>query len=345
MKALVCLTFAVSLASHACAAETVLVAGATGRTGSVLIQSLKSQGYTVRALARDVEDAKKELGEGYDWVKADIRSKSDVAAAFQGTTIDYVISAIGSRTWIGANSPQFVDYVGTKNLAEAAAQAKVKHFVVVSVGNIGPHVDQTREPSFGYLQYWKTKGEDAVKASGIPYTIVGPGGLVERPAGQQAIKLTARKDYKRGQISIADSAMVAVDALKNPDARNKSFGIINVDGAPNEDWKAVLQTMPVEKLGLPPTVIDARSETSLEALDPAEAPIRRFAFTAYGTQIRGQEVEIPDSGNMFCALSNVNSTFLNYFPNAKAWKIEMLHNDDRNALAGAIVTCHRLPGS
>jgi uncharacterized protein YbjT (DUF2867 family) len=342
MKSLICLTVAVILTNPALAAEAVLVAGATGRTGSVIIRTLKDQGYVVRALARDVEDAKKQFGGGYDWVKADIRSKGDVTAAFQGAAIDYVISAIGSRTWIGANSPQFVDYVGTKNLAEAAARAGVKHVVVVSVGNIGPHVDQTREPSFGYLQYWKTKGEDAVKASGVPYTIVGPGGLLERPGGQHAIKLTARKEYKRGQISIADSAMVAIEALKNPDARNKSFGIVNAEGAPSNDWKAALKALPVESLGLPPTVIDGRSETSLEAFDPVDAPIRRFAFTAYGTQIRGQEVEIPDSGNMFCALSNDSSTFLNYFPNANAWKIEMLHNDDRDALAGAIVTCHRV---
>jgi nucleoside-diphosphate-sugar epimerase len=323
-------------------AETVLVAGATGRTGSVLIKSLKDQGYAVRALARDVDEAKRELGADYDWVKADIRSKADVTAAFQGATIDYVISAIGSRTWIGPNSAQFVDYVGTKNLAAAAAQAKVKHIVVISVGNIGPHVDQSREPSFGYLQYWKTKGEDAVKASGVPYTIVGPGGLVERPAGQTAIVLTARKDYKRGQIAIADSAMIAIDALKNPDARNKSFGIINSDQPPDSSWRAALKLLDVEALGLPPTVIDAKYEMSLEALDPADAPIQRFAYTAYGTQIRGQEIAIPGSANMFCTLSNESSTFLNYFPNDRAWKIEMLHNDDRNALAGGIVTCHRL---
>jgi nucleoside-diphosphate-sugar epimerase len=341
MKWLLGSILAVILAGRA-AAETVLVAGATGRTGAAIISMLKDQGYEVRALARDVEDAKRAQGTGYTWVKADVRSKAEVAAAFDGVKVDYVISAIGSRTWIGPNSPQFVDYVGTKNLAEAAAQAKVKHFVIVSVGNIGPHVDQTREPAFGYLQYWKTKGEDAVKVGGVPYTIVGPGGLVERPGRQQAIVLTARKDYKRGQISIADSAMVAIDALTNPAARNKSFGIVNGDSAPNEDWKAKLEVLPIEGLGLPPSAIDAKTEMSLDALDPDTAPIRRYAFTAYGTQIRGQEIAIPDSADMFCALSNDSATFLNYFPNAGLWKIQMLHNDDRNALAGGIVTCHRI---
>jgi uncharacterized protein YbjT (DUF2867 family) len=329
-------------AAGADAAETVLVAGATGRTGAAIIKELKARGYAVRALARDVAEAKAELGDGYDWVQADVRSKTQVDVAFAGAEIDYVVSAIGSRTWIGPNSVQFVDYIGTKNLAEAARQAGVKRMVVISVGNAGPRADHTRDPSYGYIQYWKTKGEDAVKTSGVPYVIVGPGGLWDAPAGVKGIRVTARQDYKTARIAIGDAAAVAVEALTNPDARNKAFGIVNDDALKPGAWRADLKAMPEEPPGLPPTAIDPKSNTSFAAFDPAEAPIQRFAFTAYGTQIRGQEVAVPSSRGMFCTLSNAAGTYLNYFPAEQVWKIQMLHNDDPATPAGGLVTCHRL---
>jgi nucleoside-diphosphate-sugar epimerase len=323
-------------------AETVLVAGATGRTGQALLKELAAQGYEVRALTRDVEDSKKEIGGPYEWVQTDIRIKAQVDAAFKDRKIDYVVSAIGSRAWIGMNSPQFVDYLGTKLLAEAGKAAGVKHMVVVSVGNIGPHKDVTQSPSFGYLEYWKVKGEDAVKRSGLGYTIVGPGGLTEQPSGQRPIRLTARVSYKSGQIAIGDAAMVAVDALKNPAARNKAFGIVSDDTLDKAAWKTELKKLTEEAPGLPPTVIDANSNTALEALDAAGAPIRRYLYTAYGTAIRGQEVAIPDSADAFCTLTNAANTFLNFFPRDRLWKIQMLHEDVRDMPAGGVITCHQI---
>lgn len=331
-----------AIATHIQAAETVLVAGATGRTGIELIKLLKTKGYDVRALARNVEQARQELGDSYEWVKADVRNKAQVDAAFRGRKIDYVISAIGSREWIGANSPQFVDYVGTKNLAEAALAAKVKHFVVISVGNIGPHVDQKADPAFGYLQYWKMLGEDAVKTSGTPYTIVGPGGLRETPAGVKGIKLTARKDYKTAGISIGDTAAIAIEALTNPAARNKSFGAVNDETRQPGTWANDLKLMPEESVSQPRIQIDPKTNTSLTALDTPEAAIQRYAYTSYATQIRGQEIPIPNSASAFCTLSNESRTYLNYFPAQQQWKIQMLHDPDPNTLAGGIVTCHSL---
>jgi len=330
------------LAAAPAGAETVLVAGATGRTGQMMLKELKSQGYEIRALTRDVEASKKDIGDEYEWVQADIRIKAQVDAAFKGRTIDYVVSAIGSRVWTGMNSAQFVDYLGTKLLAEAAKAAGVKHMVVVSVGSIGPHKDVTQSASFGYLEFWKTKGEDAVKRSGLSYTIVGPGGLTEQPAGQRPIKLTGRAAYKSAQIAIGDAAHVAVDALKNPAARNKAFGIVNDDTVDKNAWKAELRNLAEEAPGLPPTVIDAKSNTAMEALDPPGAPLRRYIYTAYGTAIRGQEVAVPDSGNAFCTLSNPANTFLNYFPRDRLWKIQMLHDDVRDMPAGGVITCHEI---
>jgi len=34
---------------------------------------------------------------------------------------------------------------------------------------------------------WKAKGEEHLRASGVPYTIIRPGGLTDDPAGQIGI--------------------------------------------------------------------------------------------------------------------------------------------------------------
>jgi uncharacterized protein YbjT (DUF2867 family) len=322
------------------AAERVLVAGATGRTGSAIVAELKKAGYVVRALARDVEKAKRDFGADVEWVAADVRNADQIKAAFAGQ-IDYAVSAIGSREWTGPNSAQFVDYLGTRNLIEAAKAAKVRHFVMISTGSIGPHQPQADNATIGYVGYWKTRGEDAVKSSGVPYTIIGPGGLREMPGGAVGIKVMARKDYRTAQFTIGDSALLAVDALKNPAQRNKAYAAVSDEALPVGAWKDALAAMPTEVLALPPVSIDEKNLTALEVLDAPDAPIQRFMLTGYGILPR-QSVAIPGSNNMFCALSNDVNVLLNWFPRDKAWKFEILYNENRTLGSGALATCHRI---
>ena len=49
-------------AGNAADQSTVLVAGATGQTGSHIVARLKEDGYTVRAFVRDLEKAREKLG-------------------------------------------------------------------------------------------------------------------------------------------------------------------------------------------------------------------------------------------------------------------------------------------
>lgn len=43
--------------------KTVLVAGATGQTGMQIVRHLQQQGYRVRALVRDTDKAREQLGD------------------------------------------------------------------------------------------------------------------------------------------------------------------------------------------------------------------------------------------------------------------------------------------
>ncbi|TVU33493.1 hypothetical protein EJB05_25316 [Eragrostis curvula] len=70
----------------------------------------------------------------------------------------------------------------------------------------------------------KKAGEDALRKSGLGYTIVRPGPLQEEPGGQRALIFDQGNRISQG-ISCADVADICVKALHDSTARNKSFDV------------------------------------------------------------------------------------------------------------------------
>lgn len=219
----------------------VLVAGASGDTGQQIVRRLLDEGYQVRPMTTNAFRARERTGLDIDWVEVDVRDQAQVISVMEG--VDYVISAIGSRDWRGPNSPRYVDFGGVRNLVDAARSAGVKHFVLISSAAAGPHRDHKESPRLGYVLYWKTRGEAHLRASGLDYTIIGPGGLVNGPAARSGIRLTSRVDYRRGPIARADVARLATASLTAPSARNKSFALVNDDELGPDDWVADLRAL------------------------------------------------------------------------------------------------------
>lgn len=228
----------------------VVVAGATGRTGRRIVATLRAAEYQVRGLTRDANRAKDRYGEIADWMTCDVRNPYAVARAVEG--MDAVICAIGYTEFAGPNGGQFVDYLGVRNLVDQAKAHNTKHFVLVSSGSAGPARDQKRNPLFGYVGYWKTKAENRLKTSGLPFTIIGPAGLLDNPGGQKAIRAMKRTDYiklpmAQRIVDIGDVATVAVAALTDSDLRDKTFALLNEDGPPTYNWPQDVKALPPEK--------------------------------------------------------------------------------------------------
>merc|ERR1712046_536199 len=73
--------------------------------------------------------------------------------------------------------PERVDWVGGRNLIDAAKLAGTKHVVYVSsMGGTMPN-HMLNKMGGGNILLWKRKAEMYLIASGIPYTIIHPGGL------------------------------------------------------------------------------------------------------------------------------------------------------------------------
>ncbi len=219
---------------------TVLVVGATGQTGRSLVRILGTNGFLVRAMVRGNTTAA-ELG-AYEVVKGDVTKPETLGPAVKG--VDYVISAIGARD----ATPEEVDYQGNVSLADAAKAAGVKQMVLMT--SIGAEITDPNDPSVrrGPMMILKGKAEAHLRQSGLPYTIVRPGGLANCDPGKSGVLLGKRtaaenKANPVPPICRSDVAAVMVASLGNKDAVGKTFSVSNDPSAKPEAWRATFAAL------------------------------------------------------------------------------------------------------
>lgn len=212
----------------------VLVAGATGGTGQHVVTELVAQGYRVRAFVRDIDEAREKLGSDIEYAQGDVRQRDSIDEALGG--VNAIICAIGAGRGDPTNAPEFVDYGGVKNLVEAAAAADLKQFVLVSSAGVTDEGHMLNK-MFDNVLIWKFKGEEVVRGSGVPYTIVRPVGLVNKSSDVAAV-FFQQGDEAEGIIPRVDVAKVLVAALMYPEARNRTLEVASSESAGSEDWQS-----------------------------------------------------------------------------------------------------------
>lgn len=215
--------------------DLVAVVGAAGRTGVPVVEQLVARGYKVRALVRDVEAARAKLPAGVELVAADVRDVKTLAPALKGAK--YVISTIGAGGGPKAdptNGAREIDHLGVANLATVSKSAGVKQFVLVSSSS----VTKAAENPMAFMRpilAAKFEGEQALRASGVPYTIVRPGGLSDDPGGKLAVAF-GQGDTAAGRIPRADVATACIESLGRATALGRTFEIVSAKDAAPTDW-------------------------------------------------------------------------------------------------------------
>lgn len=217
----------------------IVVAGATGGTGRLVVKHLIAEGYEVRAMVRNLEKGKQVFGEDIPMVRADVTEPSTLPSLLAGA--DFVISALGaSGKEKGKASPEAVDYIGSVALIDAARSAGIKKFIMVSSGGVTWWTHPLNWFYGGVLK-WKRKAEVYLRQSGLTHVIVRPnGGLSDDPGNVNEIVFTQKDGFPSSSISREDVAIVCVKALVYQESDNKTFEILNggdgsVTGSVN--WK------------------------------------------------------------------------------------------------------------
>jgi uncharacterized protein YbjT (DUF2867 family) len=216
----------------------VLVAGATGGTGQEVVDQALARGLHVRALVRDDAKARMLFGDRVQYTTGDVREPRSLRKAVKG--VDQVICALaGNVQRDPENSPERVDFAGVKALAEAAKSAGVAQFILVSSMGV-THPEHQLNAMLDNILEWKLKGEEAVRATGINYTIVRPGALTNEPGGQRGIRIMQGDPVDgEGSISRSDLAAVLVSAVGRPDLYGKTFEIVGDNGSARIEWASL----------------------------------------------------------------------------------------------------------
>jgi nucleoside-diphosphate-sugar epimerase len=201
--------------------ESIFIAGASRGVGREIAQILTSQSTEVIALLR-TEAARGELEAlGAKVVIGDALDYPSIEAAISThSPISTIISTIGGIAPTG----QRADYLGNKQLIDAAKQAGIPRFILVS--SIGAGATKNAIPPNVYQVLAATLAEKELAEthsieSGLTYTIVRPGGLKSAPATGTGSLTTATN--VAGSIHRADVAALVCSCLNSSNAANQTL--------------------------------------------------------------------------------------------------------------------------
>jgi len=203
----------------------IFLAGASRGVGQLIALRLTEQQRQVKALLR-TETTRADLeAMGIKVALGDALNVADVERAMLGEEpISAVISTIGGLPQEGERS----DYLGNKNLIDAAVKAGVKKFILVSsigTGNSANAIPPQALETLKSVLIEKEKAEQHLMASGLTYTIIRPGGLKSEPATGNGI-LT--EDYRvSGIIHRADVAHLVCQCLDSERANHQVLAAID----------------------------------------------------------------------------------------------------------------------
>jgi uncharacterized protein YbjT (DUF2867 family) len=201
--------------------STIAIAGGHGKIALILGRLLAERGDTVRGLIRNPDQADDLRAVGIEPVIADLESESDIASAIRGA--DAVVFAAGAGPGSGDARKKTVDLGGAVKLIEAAKAEGVSRYLIVSSMGAEKAPPDGAEGFGAYLQA-KFEADEAVRASGLDYTVVRPGGLTDDPGTGL---VTIAEDTGRGKVPRADVAAVFVACLDTPSTIGKSFDLIS----------------------------------------------------------------------------------------------------------------------
>jgi uncharacterized protein YbjT (DUF2867 family) len=198
----------------------VAIAGGHGKIARLLGALLVGQGHSVLGLIRNPAQEDDLHAIGVEPVLCDLEGGHDVAAAVAG--VDAVVFAAGAGPGSGAERKRTMDLGGAVALIEAAKQEGVRRYVMVS--SIGADAPPAQGGEiFGEYLRAKAAADEALRESGLAYTIVRPGSLTDDPpTGHVQVGV----GLEHGEIARADVAAVLAAVLVAHNTIGESFDLL-----------------------------------------------------------------------------------------------------------------------
>lgn len=230
----------------------VVVTGATGRTGSLIYNLLKSKSHTVRGFVRNVSKARQLLGcskcdESEGIYVGDVTQPATLVAPMQGagslaivTSAAPICNPYPKCSFPQGAYPVDIDWIGAKAQLAAFATATKDSGLgpVILVSTMGTTEPEAANDTFQHISFYKLNFEAALMASGLPFTIVKPCGLSNTAPATKELVVGHDDSLKLDPPTIAraDVARLVVASVEQPStSAGLRFDVCSRDGTPTTD--------------------------------------------------------------------------------------------------------------
>lgn len=240
---------------------TVLVVGATGSIGRLVVDAAIARGHVVRALVRDAKRARRLLPE-VELAVGDLTQPGTLGPAVDG--VEAIVFTHGSDG-AGKVGAEQIDYGGVRNVLAALDGRPARIALMTAIGVTNRDGDYNRQTE---AHDWKRRGERLVRASGLPYTIVRPGWFDYNKRDERRL-VFLQGDRRHagnpsdGVVSRRQIAEVLVAALTWNAARGKSFELVAEQGPAPADLEPLFAQLDPD----PPVGLDGVRDLTNMPLD------------------------------------------------------------------------------
>jgi NADH dehydrogenase len=215
----------------------ILVAGATGYTGGMIVRRLLEQGRQVRILVRPQSDYAGLVAAGAELALGDLKDHASLDAACAGVSV--VITTANAIHGSGDDNIETVDRLGNRNLVDAASAAGAAQFIFLSA------LGSTPDSPVPLFQA-KAATEAHLRTSGMAYTILAPNAFMDfwvamvvgGPLREgHPVTLVAPAERRHTFVAAADVAAYAVACIGHPAAQDR---YIPIGGPAALSWRDVV---------------------------------------------------------------------------------------------------------
>jgi uncharacterized protein YbjT (DUF2867 family) len=259
----------------------ILVTGATGTTGSLLVRQLSAAGISFRIMARDRAKAVRAAGEGVEIVEGDFSQPDSLGRALEEVERVYLVSSPNEH---GAELE--------KNMIAACARSGgTKHVVKVSVIGADPNSQFTLLRQHGQIEKY-------LEDSGLMFTHLRPNSFMQNtlmftPTIQaQGAFYAPAGEGRVSFIDARDIASVAAVALTETGHENKAYNLTGPEALSYTDVASKISNM----TGREVIYVDVPAEAAREGMMQAglSAWLTDALIEVYGSWRTGAGAEVTD---------------------------------------------------
>jgi uncharacterized protein YbjT (DUF2867 family) len=206
-------------------ADPMIIWGATSPIGIALAEMAKAAGHEVTAIGRDPEKMKTLQQIGVATVTADALDPASVKAAYDSALgAKIAVSTVGGLRG-NARRP---DAEGNINIIDGAKAACVARFVFVTTIGAGDSLaalEGVFRDRLAPVSALKAQAEEHLRKSGMGFTIIRPGGLLNAPASGSGVLSEDPKTH--GAIARAEVASLVMQCLADPGTLGKTYSAVD----------------------------------------------------------------------------------------------------------------------